>query len=218
MTVEKLTDEMRYTLSTHPACRLSGPAALRIIDALTAELERLRAECEEWNDELDARVEARLADATAENERLRAEVNRVDSDLEEMKAERDQAWDRRDEEIGERKAAESSTATATALLTEWLASRYVSKGNRAERVKRTRAFLANQPAAPARTEAECPVHGEECLGLGDDCRLPARTEAEQAVLDACADLTVSYVMGPPTVHNDGLDAVIEAELARRGLK
>ncbi len=118
-------------------------------------------------------------------------------------------------------AAEARLATAVGLL----AQAPHAPGLRGQEWSRRRdALLASaQPAAPARVEAECPVHGEECLGLGDDCRLPTRTEAEQAVLAAAKawfdgwqeQHGPCYLLAPHPAQDAALWA---AELALRGLK
>jgi hypothetical protein len=141
----------------------TGPVALALIDAQAellaeyaaqavadgmriAELERQRDNALAREDSEIVRAaaaEARIAELERELGSAQRFGNAQESRCRDLDAAADVARDQ----------ALDKLAAANALLVEWLASRYVNKGGRAERVKRTRAHLADQPAAPARAEA-----------------------------------------------------------------
>jgi hypothetical protein len=77
---------------------------------------------------------------------------------------------------------------------------------------------AKGPAAPTRTEA-CPFGGV-CEKMAKVQDALARTEAEQAVLDAMAEARINGASPtrPCFFHDEDEMRVCGAELARRGLK
>lgn len=201
-------------------------------DAQAAEIERLRDILQDRNETVRAqniayaRIESRLADARAEIERLRAEL--------------EETLIRMNDDGVEADAAESRLATAVGLLTDLIPIEFsMQQGWFARRAAFLGAAPA-QPAAPARTEAEtvecgpCALRGRECDN-GDHCNecgnrmdgetaapsdvchdcwhsAKARTEAEQAVLDALSAVRTEKLhrwMG-------AMGEVCRAELARRG--
>lgn len=116
-----------------PSCRFVAPEQPKTVTTLKdarAEVERLRAQS-------DGRHTANLA-LCAELERMRTEALMAKGLIQGLVTERD--------------AAEARLATATALLREARGVIYTDDGsNLGERIQ---AFLAAEPAAPARAEAE----------------------------------------------------------------
>jgi hypothetical protein len=120
-------------------------------------------------------------------------------------------------------AAETSLAAATELLRrahdtlarlglQWVDAPVPLIGD-------LRAFLAAQPAAPARP------HCDDHAGWRSDCdrcamyeppAAPARTEAEQRVLDACPGISRA-ALNRWQHRQSGLGVFAKAELARRGV-
>lgn len=190
----KLTADERAYLRrsmSHP----SVLKALRIIDALTAENERLRAELEE--------LDARLQDADAD----------VCSD-------QYQCWKA---EKAAQVAAEARLATAEGLIQEvwdngdiprkiglklqrFLASAQPAATDPSDACRYDTSTVA-QPAAPVRAEASMQAQstGEFALAM-----------AEKAVLDAMARAKIwRYSNGTLTYRRDDVELACEAELARR---
>lgn len=123
--------------------------------------------------------------------------------------------------IGAHNVNVARLATATALVKRWMSTLEPDKtvgGHKADLLIASRAFLANQPAAPARTEAErvtfTTVQGQTLSSctMADVEVLKAMDAVPTATLRDWRGLTV-HVRHIPACFDLGV-----AELARRGLK
>jgi hypothetical protein len=164
MTIEKLTDTERHYLGTVGA--RGTLKALRIIDALTAENERLRAElsaADEYHQAQWGASEARLATAEADNADL---VLRYGENTERMIL------------------AEARLATAVGLLVEVLP---FAKHWRPSTERAVRAFLASaQPAAPAQPRQQ-DMTEDEYYSYQPAAPACATCKGEGRVIGDCGD-------------------------------
>ena len=190
-TNEKLTDEERRWLESDPEFQMWDVRrkVLRIIDALTAENAQLRAGHEQALNERDA-----AHNAMAEWGRMRNE-----------------AYTLYRAEGAKRDAAEARLATAEGLLRTTLHSWSASLADDVEVFHARRC----QPAAPSLGH---PGADEVFARLRAARQSAARTEAEQAVLDAWSAVHTDTLYVWATHPSERVRNTCRAELARRGLR
>jgi hypothetical protein len=240
---EVLSEPFANNSITNATARHSaGLRALALIDAQAALLAEYAAqavvdgqriaELERDNAAIDASHRFVLNQRNDAQDRAEAAEARIA----ELERERDETADRSNDVLMALEAVESKLAAANALLREWRAAKVTDEwiDSFCERVD---VHLANQPAAPARTEAEhwtdkrnshwvrpaAPARTEgeqalrECRDLLRQLSPRVVTEAEQAVLDACTACPEGVLVywAKDGAHRE---AIANAELARRGLK
>ncbi len=151
MTIEKLTDEFSNSTTVEQGL----VCAHKLIDAQAAEIERLRVECQEWNDELDVRVKEGCAAAETRCAELEDQLQDADADT---CSDPYECWKAEKRALS---AAEARLAEATARIESavfWLDAEGADDDTARVRALDALNFLASaQPSVSARTEAEdCP--------------------------------------------------------------